>query len=71
MEKYLSNDLIKFEVHSGGFMGQFFSVEKNGEVLLYTTYKSGYTSKKIKKIKPSQQAWHQFINVFDQSNIWE
>ena len=63
--------LRRFEVYSGGYMGASFSVEKDGDVLLYKTYGDGYSFKKFQKFKPSPQEWKRFWKACDQIGIWE
>ena len=63
--------LSRLEVHSGGYMGPSFSIEKDGNVLLYKTYGSGYSLKKTEKFKPSAQEWSRFWKTCDQIGIWE
>ena len=71
VEIALYNDLERFEVHSGGYMGSSFSVEKDGDVLIFKSYESGYSLKKTQNIKPSLKEWEIFFNDCDQIGIWE
>jgi hypothetical protein len=51
--------------------GPSFSVEKDGPVLLYKTYGSGYSRKKTRKVKPSPQEWKRFWRACDQIGVWK
>jgi len=63
--------LKRFEVHSGGYMGLSFSVEKDGDVLTYKTYGHGYSLETVQKIKPSPEEWKKFWNACDRAGMWE
>ena len=67
----IDTDLKRFEVHSGGYGGPSFSVEKDGEVLVYKIFKSGYSLKKTQKILPTPKEWKIFLDSCDRIRIWE
>ena len=64
-------DLNRFEVHSGGYGGPSFSVEKDGDVLIFKSYESGYSLKKTQKILPTPKEWKIFLDSCDRIRIWE
>ena len=51
-------------------MGPSFSVEKDGDVLVYKTYGSGHSLKTTNRIKPSLHKWKEFWEVCDRIGIW-
>ena len=52
-------------------MGPSFSVEKDGDVLLYKTYGKGYSVKNAQKIKSSPKKWKKIFDVCNEIGIWE
>ena len=64
-------DLKRFEVHSGGYMGSSFSVEKDGDVLIFKSYENGYSLKTTQNIKPSLKEWGIFFDDCGRIRIWE
>ncbi len=67
----LYKNLKRFEVYSGGYMGPSFSVEKDGDVLIYKTYGEGYSIKNAQKIKLSPKKWKKISDVCNEIGIWE
>lgn len=52
-------------------MGPSFSVEKDGDVLIYKTYGKGYSVKNAQKIEPSPKKWKKIVNLCNEIGIWE
>ena len=52
-------------------MGSSFSVEKDGDVLIFKSFESGYSLKKPHNIKPSLKEWKKFFDDCNRIRIWE
>ena len=50
-------------------MGLSFSVEKDGDVLMYKTYGHGYSLETVQKIKPSPEEWKKFCRLSEDFRI--
>ena len=52
-------------------MGTSFSIEKDGDVLIYTTYGHGYSLETTEKLKPTPKEWVGFWETCEQIDVWE
>jgi hypothetical protein len=67
----LNNHIEEFWISIGGYSGPSYSVEIQGENLLYKIYGSSYILEKTESMKPSPMQLDKFWEDCDEINIWQ